>query len=97
MKVITLFENRTISKDYKYSHGLSLYIETSNHKVLFDTGTDGSFAHNARKLGVKLEDIDIVVISHGCFWQPKNHALRNLIFPAPYSHYWVFMVECVKR
>ncbi|MCB2290139.1 hypothetical protein LGK97_10195 [Clostridium sp. CS001] len=32
-----------------------------------------------------------------CFWQAKNHALRNLIFPAPYFHYWVFMVECVKR
>ena len=65
MKVITLFENRTISKEYKYKHGLSLYIETSNHKVLFDTGTDESFAYNARKLGVNLEDIDIAVLSHG--------------------------------
>ncbi|MGH4137113.1 MBL fold metallo-hydrolase [Clostridium sp.] len=65
MKVITLFENRTISKDYKCKHGLSLYIETSNHKILFDTGTDQSFAYNASKLGVKLEEIDIAVISHG--------------------------------
>lgn len=32
-----------------------------------------------------------------CLWQAKNHALRNLIFPAPCSHYWGFMVECVKR
>ncbi|MGF7059501.1 MBL fold metallo-hydrolase [Brassicibacter mesophilus] len=65
MKVITLLENRTISKEYKCKHGLSLYIETSNHKILFDTGTDESFAYNASKLGVNLEDIDIVVISHG--------------------------------
>ncbi|MBZ9687439.1 MBL fold metallo-hydrolase [Clostridium estertheticum] len=65
MKVITLFENRTISKEYKCKHGLSLYIETSHHKILFDTGTDQSFAHNAGKLGVNLEDIDIAVISHG--------------------------------
>ncbi|MBU3191844.1 MBL fold metallo-hydrolase [Clostridium bowmanii] len=65
MKVITLFENRTISKEYKCKHGLSLYIETSNHKILFDTGTDKSFAYNASKLGVKLEEIDIAVISHG--------------------------------
>lgn len=65
MKVITLFENQTISKEYKYKHGLSLYIETSKHKILFDTGTDESFAYNARKLGVNLEDIDIAVISHG--------------------------------
>jgi len=65
MKVITLFENRTISKEYKCKHGLSLYIETSNNKILFDTGTDKSFAYNASKLGVNLEDIDIAVISHG--------------------------------
>ncbi|ABR47618.1 beta-lactamase domain protein [Alkaliphilus metalliredigens QYMF] len=65
MKVITLIENRTISKEYKCKHGLSLYIETSNHKILFDTGTDDSFVYNACKLGVNLEDIDIAVISHG--------------------------------
>jgi len=65
MKVITLFENRTISKAYKSKHGLSLYIETCRHKILFDTGTDDTFANNARKIGVNLEDIDIVVVSHG--------------------------------
>jgi len=65
MKVITLLENRTISNEYKHKHGLSLYIETSNHKILFDTGTDESFAYNAQKLGVNLEDIDIAIISHG--------------------------------
>lgn len=67
MKVITLFENRTISKEYKSNHGLSLYIETANHKILFDTGTDDSFAYNASKLGVNIEDIDTAVISHGHF------------------------------
>ena len=65
MKIITLFENRTVSKEYKNKHGLSLYIETSRHKILFDTGTDDTFANNACKLGVKLEDIDIAIISHG--------------------------------
>ncbi|WP_026050924.1 MBL fold metallo-hydrolase [Clostridium tunisiense] len=65
MKVVTLFENRTISKEYKSSHGLSLYIETNNHKILFDTGSDDSFVHNASKLGVNLEEVDIVIISHG--------------------------------
>jgi len=65
MKVITLFENRTTSKEYKYNHGLSLYIETNNHKILFDTGTNGDFAYNASKLGVNIEEIDLAVISHG--------------------------------
>jgi Metal-dependent hydrolases of the beta-lactamase superfamily II len=65
MRVTTLFENRTISKEYKNKHGLSLYIETANHRILFDTGTDSTFAKNARKMGVKIEDVDIAVISHG--------------------------------
>lgn len=65
MKVITLFENRAISKEYKSSHGLSFYIETKEHKILFDTGTDDSFVYNASKLGVNLEEVDIAVISHG--------------------------------
>ncbi|MBH1939642.1 MBL fold metallo-hydrolase [Mobilitalea sibirica] len=67
MKVITLLENSTISKAYKNKHGLSLYIETSKHKILFDTGPDTTFLHNANKLGVNLEDIDIAIISHGHF------------------------------
>lgn len=65
MKIITLLENRTISEEYKCKHGLSLYIETANHKILFDTGTGEQFAYNAFKLGVNLEDIDIAVVSHG--------------------------------
>jgi 7,8-dihydropterin-6-yl-methyl-4-(beta-D-ribofuranosyl)aminobenzene 5'-phosphate synthase len=65
MKITTLIENRTISKKYKCQHGLSLYIETEEHKILFDTGADKSFIQNAEKLGIKLEDIDIAIISHG--------------------------------
>jgi len=46
-------------------HGLSLYIETKDHKILFDAGQTGAFADNARALGVSLEDIDIAILSHG--------------------------------
>jgi 7,8-dihydropterin-6-yl-methyl-4-(beta-D-ribofuranosyl)aminobenzene 5'-phosphate synthase len=65
MKIVVLFENLTLSKDYKHGHGLSLYIETAKHKVLFDTGANGVFAENAAKLGIELADVDIAVISHG--------------------------------
>lgn len=67
MKITTLFENRTISEKFKKGHGLSLYIETHKHKILFDTGTSSTFADNAVKLGVKLEDVDVAIISHGHF------------------------------
>lgn len=65
MKVVTLFENRTISDDLIAKHGLSLYIEVENHKILFDTGVDDSFAKNASKLNVDLSAVDFLIISHG--------------------------------
>lgn len=46
-------------------HGLSLYIQTEDHRILFDTGASDLFATNARELGVDLEQIGIAFISHG--------------------------------
>ena len=43
MLVKTLVENTSISKDFGSEHGLSLYIETKNHKILFDVGASGLF------------------------------------------------------
>lgn len=65
MKITTLVENTTISKEYKSVHGLSQYIETKKHKLLFDLGPGKLFYENAKKMNINLEDIDIVVISHG--------------------------------
>lgn len=65
VKVIPLVENTTISANYKPEHGLSFYIETEKHKILYDVGPNDLFLHNAKKLNVNIEDIDIVIISHG--------------------------------
>lgn len=65
MKIQTLVENISFKDDIKSKHGLSLYIETSDHKILFDLGSDNLFIENAAKMGVNLPEIDIVVISHG--------------------------------
>ncbi|MEE1072178.1 MAG: MBL fold metallo-hydrolase, partial [Cellulosilyticum sp.] len=65
MKVYSLIENVPYGLDDQYEHGLSLYIETNNHKILFDTGQTGAFIENAKRLGVKLEEINLVVLSHG--------------------------------
>lgn len=65
MKIVTLVENTTSSPDLRCKHGLSLYIETAGHKILFDLGPNGLFAENAKKLNVDLAKVDTVVISHG--------------------------------
>ena len=66
MKIVTLTDNRTQSGRLETEHGLSLYIETDcGQKILYDTGQSDLFMHNAEKLGVDLQEIDKVVISHG--------------------------------
>lgn len=65
MKLITLIENTTLSPALTAEHGLSLYIETDNHKILFDMGQSPTFAENAEKLGVNLREVDIAILSHG--------------------------------
>ncbi|MPM75383.1 hypothetical protein SDC9_122375 [bioreactor metagenome] len=65
MIVKVLSENTTSSENLGSEHGLSLYIETETHKILFDTGASGLFAENAGKLGIDLTKVDLAVISHG--------------------------------
>ena len=66
MKITTLVDNRTQSDSLQTEHGLSLYIETdSNQKILYDTGQSDLFMRNAKKLGIDLRAVDMVVISHG--------------------------------
>lgn len=65
MKVITLIENSTCAEHLVCEHGLSLYLETGSHKILFDMGQSGAFSDNAEKLGVDLSRADFAVLSHG--------------------------------
>ena len=65
MKIVTLMENTSCSEALTCEHGLSLYLETQNHKILFDAGQSAAFADNAQKLGVDLENVDFAVLSHG--------------------------------
>ncbi len=65
MIVKALVENVSYTPDFHHKHGLSLFVETKNHKLLFDVGPNDLFVTNAKKLGVDLEMIDTVIISHG--------------------------------
>lgn len=65
MKIITLMENTQKDDSILAEHGLSLYIETKNHKLLSDCGCTDAFIKNASVLGVALSAIDSVFLSHG--------------------------------
>ena len=64
MKIITLMENQACG-GLCAARGLSQYIETPKHKIVFDMGPDGGFIQNAKKLGVDLAAVDVAVLSHG--------------------------------
>lgn len=64
-RIVALVENTKSSKEYCAKHGLCLYIETGKHKILFDLGPDDTFAKNADRMGIDIEDVDTVIISHG--------------------------------
>ena len=65
MIIKTLVEDTTNKEDLKSEHGLSLYIETSGKRMLFDSGASGLFMENAIKMDINISDIDYAVISHG--------------------------------
>lgn len=65
MKIVTLMENTAHGEGIHAAHGLSNYVETPTHKLLFDMGPDERFLDNAEKLGVDLRQVDVAVLSHG--------------------------------
>ena len=97
MKLIVLSENSSVSDTLEHEHGLSIYIETAEHRILFDTGAGSVFRRNAEKLGVDLATVDLLVISHGhydhggglrTFLEVNSHAkifLHKQAFEAHYS------------
>lgn len=65
MKITTLMENTQKDDSILAEHGLSLYIETNNHKLLSDCGCTDAFIKNASVLGIDLLSVDLVFLSHG--------------------------------
>ena len=66
MKITVLVENNSRIDNYLLSEpGLSLLIEHNNKEILFDTGYSDIFLQNAIKLGINLENITDIVLSHG--------------------------------
>ena len=65
MKLTCLLENTTDLPQLQPRHGLSLYLETETHRILFDFGPDDTFARNAEQLGIDLSAVDLAFLSHG--------------------------------
>ncbi len=67
VKLTILAENRVNNPKLIAEQGLSVLVQTSQGNILFDTGQTDAFMHNAIQLGIDLNLVDMVVLSHGHF------------------------------
>lgn len=63
--VTLLVENTAHGAGALGEHGLSFWIDTGGHRVLFDTGQGMALLHNAARLKLDLTQADAIVLSHG--------------------------------
>lgn len=65
MKLTVLTENTACSPELKSVHGLSIHLETKDHRLMMDVGPGSEFLENAKVLGVDISKVDLCAISHG--------------------------------
>lgn len=85
---ITLLVDNQVETGLKYEHGLSILIEHQGKRILFDNGQNDALFYNANKLNQSLNDLDIIILSHGHYDHGGNLAYllaanRNALF---YAH-----------
>lgn len=71
MKFTILTENRKSHNNCINEDGLSILIEINNEKVLLDSGITDAFLKNAQSLGINLDEVNTIVLSHG-HWDHGN-------------------------
>lgn len=65
IKFTVLTEDRMCENNCISEHGLSIYIEINNNTLLLDSGLSDVFLKNAETLGINLDKVENIVLSHG--------------------------------
>jgi len=88
VRITVLAEDTAGGAGLLAEHGLSFWIEAGPHRALFDTGQGMVLLHNARKLGIRLEQVDAIALSHGHYDHTGGlgDALRNSRATTVYAH-----------
>jgi 7,8-dihydropterin-6-yl-methyl-4-(beta-D-ribofuranosyl)aminobenzene 5'-phosphate synthase len=86
MKITILCENEVSDIGFLAEWGFSAFIQTKDINILFDVGYSGVYKHNAKKIGVELENTDFIILSHF-----HNDHTRGLQFHNFKSHKKVVM------
>lgn len=66
VRLSVLVDDTVASDKYLTEHGVSILVELPNgHRWLMDAGTTDIFLQNARRMGISLDDLTGIAISHG--------------------------------
>jgi len=65
VRITTLVENTAAGRGLLGEHGLAFHIQVGRKTVLFDTGQGQVLKGNARRLGIRLELANAIILSHG--------------------------------
>lgn len=65
IKIFVLNDDRCHSPQFCYKHGFSLYVKTNKTDFIFDVGQDDSYLKNMETFGLSLNNVKLLVLSHG--------------------------------
>ena len=87
-KITVLVENTAGGRGLLGEHGLSFWIELGGRHVLFDTGQGNVLLNNARRLGIRFDQVDAIALSHGHYDHTGGlgDVLRNTRETSVYAH-----------
>lgn len=71
---ITLLVDNQAQEGLKHEHGIAFLVEHQGKRVLFDNGQKDALFFNAAKLKISLNDLDIIILSHGHYDHGGNLA-----------------------
>ncbi|EIV99503.1 7,8-dihydropterin-6-yl-methyl-4-(beta-D-ribofuranosyl)aminobenzene 5'-phosphate synthase [Thermoanaerobacter thermohydrosulfuricus] len=65
MEIQVLIENVVFNKNFVAEHGLSILVKKDDKEVLVDTGQSENFMKNCGLMGIEVERLQKVVLTHG--------------------------------
>ncbi len=87
LKLTAVVDNRADRIGLLPEHGLAFFVEVDGSRILFDTGQGKALSYNARELGIALDGLDAIVLSHGHY--DHTGALAEVLEQSPSAAIYV--------